>query len=88
MGLFGPPSEDIDLEQQLLKEHNPYEWLACQVTLPGLEMTIESASPWVRGLATGAFGVIGLAATSGVNQSYEHLVLNTHFRIAGYFPSL
>ena len=49
MGLFGPPSEDIDLEQQLLKEHNPYEWLACQVTLPGLEMTIEGV--WLQGLS-------------------------------------
>ena len=82
MGLFGPPDEDFDYERELLENHNPYEWVACQVTLPGLEMTIESASPWVRGLATGAFGVVGLAATSGVNQSYEHLVLNTHFRIA------
>ena len=82
MGLFGPPSEDIDLEQQLLKEHNPYEWLACQVTLPGLEMTIESASPWVRGLATGAFGVIGLAATSGVNQSYEHRLFSKLVRMS------
>ena len=57
MGLFGPPDEDFDYERELLENHNPYEWVACQVTLPGLEMTIESASPWVRGLATGAFGV-------------------------------
>lgn len=82
MGLFGPPDEDLDYEQTLLERHNPYDWVACQVTLPGLELTIESASPWARGFATGAFGLMGLAVTSGVNQSYEHLVLNTHFRIA------
>lgn len=82
MGLFGPPDEDLDYEQKLLERHNPYDWVACQVTLPGLELTIESASPWARGFATGAFGLMGLAVTSGVNQSYEHLVLNTHFRIA------
>lgn len=45
-------------------------------------MVIESASPWARGFATGAFGLAGLAATSGVNQSYERTVLITHFRIA------
>ena len=32
MGLFGPPDEDFDYEQELLENHNPYEWVACQVT--------------------------------------------------------
>lgn len=82
MGLFGDPAEDIDEENKVLENNNPYDWVKCKVELPGFEMVIESASPWARGLATGAFGLVGLAVTSGVNQSYERPVLNTHFRIA------
>ena len=82
MGLFGDPDEDFNEENKVLESNNPYDWIKCEVELPGLEMVIESASPWARGLATGAFGLVGLAATSGVNQSYERTVLITHFRIA------
>ena len=82
MGLFGPPDEDIDEENKVLESNNPYDWVKCKVELPGFEMVIESASPWARGFATGAFGLVGLAVTSGVNQSYERNVLNTYFRIA------
>ncbi|MBR4396718.1 MAG: hypothetical protein IKS93_02570 [Methanobrevibacter sp.] len=82
MGLFGDPDEDINEENKVLESNNPYEWIKCEVELPGFEMVIESASPWARGFATGAFGLAGLAATSGVNQSYERTVLITHFRIA------
>ena len=72
----------LQMLNMLRKNANPYEWIKCEVELPGFEMVIESASPWARGFAAGAFGLAGLAATSGVNQSYERTVLITHFRIA------
>ena len=63
-------------------DHNPYDWVKCEVTLPKMQLVTESASPWARGFATGAFGLMGLALTSGVNQHYEHVSFKSYFKIA------
>ena len=35
MGLFNL-DEDIDKENKILSEHNPYDWVECNVTLPAI----------------------------------------------------
>ena len=37
MGLFNL-DEDIDKENKILSEHNPYDWVECNVTLLNLLM--------------------------------------------------
>ena len=81
MGLFYL-DVDIDKENKIMCDHNPYDWVKCEVTLPKMQLVTESFSPAARGFATGAFGLMGLAVTSGVNQHYEHVTFKSYFKIA------
>ena len=82
MGLFGDPAEDIDEENKILSEHNPYDWVECNVTLPKMQLVTESANAWEKGIALGILGPVGLVLTSGVNQRYECVSYNSYIKIA------
>ena len=81
MGLFYL-DEDIDQENKILTEHNPYDWVECNVTMPQMQLVTESANAWEKGIALGILGPVGLVLTSGVNQRYENVSYNSYIKIA------
>lgn len=81
MGLFYL-DVDIDKENKILRNHNPYDWVKCDVTLPKMQLVTQSANAWEKGIALGILGPVGLVLTSGVNQHYEPVSFRSYFKIA------
>ena len=70
MGLFDifKKSEEEIIEETLTK-YNIFEGIECTVILPEKQLRTSTKSGVTKGVATFAFGVVGLAATSGFEQN-------------------
>lgn len=72
---------DEELNEEALMKYNIFEGISALVTFPDKQLKIGSHSGAARGAATLAFGLIGLAATSGVKQREEFRTIRTIFQI-------
>lgn len=72
---------DEEIKEEALLEYNIFEGIPAFVTFPDKQLKIGTHSGLAKGAATLAFGLIGLAATSGVNQKEEFRSLTTIFQI-------
>ena len=72
---------DEEIKEEALMEYNIFEGISALVTFPDKQLKIGTHSGAARGVATLAFGLIGLAAASGVKQKEEFRTLRTLFQI-------
>lgn len=63
-------------------EFNIYEGIDCVVYFPQEELVLKSHGGVTRGVATLGFGLVGLAATSGVKQKKQKIRKRTSLQIA------
>lgn len=77
MALFG---KDIS-EDEVLDKYNIFEGFNCKVVLPEKQLKTSGKSGATKGLATFAFGFVGMAATSGVSQNEENREIQTIFQV-------
>lgn len=82
MGLFNKNklSEEDEIEQ-ILADNNVFEGIECEVEFPDQQLKIGTKSGLTKGAATLAFGLVGLAATTGIKQSEEKRKIETIFQI-------
>ena len=82
MGLFDnfKKSEEEIIEETLTK-YNIFEGIECTVILPEKQLRTSTKSGVTKGVATFAFGVVGLAATSGFEQNEENREIQTIFQV-------
>lgn len=81
MGLFGNKKSEEELMEEALAECNIFEGVRCNVTFPDTQLKIANSSGVAKGAATLAFGLVGLAATSGVTQKEENRKLITNVQV-------
>lgn len=77
MALF---SKDIS-EDEVLDNYNIFEGIECTALLPEKQLKTTGKSGATKGLATFAFGFVGLAATSGMSQNEENREIQTILQI-------
>ena len=77
MALFG---KDIS-EEEVLGKYNVFEGIECTAVLPEKQLKTSGKSGATKGLATFAFGFVGLAATSGTSQNEENREIKTIFQV-------
>ena len=82
MGLFNKNklSEEDEIEQ-ILADNNVFEGIECEVEFPDQQLKIGTKSGLTKGAATLAFGLVGLAATTGIKQSEEKRKIETILQI-------
>lgn len=80
MGFFDGKT-DQDYLEEMLAEYNVFEGIKCEVIFPNKQLQIATSSGLKKGAATLAFGLVGLAATSGVKQEEKKRTLKTIFQI-------
>ncbi len=68
--------------EKIRNTHNIYEGIKCSVMFPQQELHLKSRGGLTKGVATLSFGLVGLAATSGVKQKKKNIVKNTELQIA------
>ena len=68
-------------EDKVLEKYNVFEGIECTAVLPEKQLKSMGKSGATKGLATFAFGFVGLAATSGVSQNEENREIQTIFQI-------
>lgn len=73
-------SSDIS-EEEVLEKYNVFEGIECTAVLPEKQLKTAGKSGATKGLATFAFGFVGLAATSGVSHNEENREIQTIFQI-------
>ena len=71
MGFLDNLKKEERTKEEVLAEFNIFEGIECKVTFPFTELKIGSHGGAARGAATLAFGIVGLAATSGVKHKEE-----------------
>ena len=69
------------LENDVLNEFNVFEGILCEVEFPNKQLKIGTHSGLTKGVATLTFGLIGLAATSGIKHNEEKRKFETIFQI-------
>ena len=62
---------DEEIKEEALMEYNIFEGIFVWVRFPDKQLKVGTYSGLAKGAATLAFGLIGLAATSGVKQKEE-----------------
>ena len=72
---------DDEIKEEALMEYNIFEGIFAWVTFPDKQLKVSTSSGVTRGVATLAFGLIGLAATSGIKQKEKFRELKTTFQI-------
>lgn len=72
---------DEEIKEEALMEYNIFEGIFAWVRFPDKQLKVGTYSGLAKGAATLAFGLIGLAATSGVKQKEEFRELKTTFQI-------
>ena len=86
MGLLDRFQESDEKRQaryeKVLEENNVFEGIEFKVIFPNKELKIVTHSGLTKGVATFAFGFVGLAATSSIKSEKENKILNTVFQIA------
>ena len=80
MGFFDNKSKE-DYIEEMLVYNNVFEGIRCEAIFPNKQLQIASSSGKKKGLATLAFGLVGLAATSGVKHEEKKRKLITTFQI-------
>jgi len=80
MGLFDGKTDEDYIEEMLAK-YNVFEGVKCKAIFPNKQLQIATSSGLKKGAATLAFGLVGLAATSGVKQEENKRKLKTTFQI-------
>lgn len=85
VGDIMPLLNRIDLDERtkgILEKNNVFEGIKVTAILPEKQLKSSSRkSATTRGLATLGFGIVGLAATSGVSQNEENREIDTIFQI-------
>ena len=81
MGFFDNFKMEERSEEEVLAEFNIFEGINCNVIFPFTEIKIGTRGGAARGAATLAFGIIGLAATSGVKQKKEKKEMITDVQV-------
>ena len=81
MGLFGNKKSEKEIIEDVLSKNDVYGEINCEVFFPNLQLKIATRSGFAKGAATLAFGLVGLAATSGIKQEEEQRTLTTTFQI-------
>ncbi|ALT69001.1 hypothetical protein sm9_1220 [Methanobrevibacter millerae] len=87
MGIFdrddGLSEEEREQQQikKFLEENDIFKGVECEVILPEKQLKTSGSSGTKKGVATLAFGVIGLAATSGTSQNEENRIITTLFQV-------
>ncbi|WP_298502149.1 SHOCT domain-containing protein [uncultured Methanobrevibacter sp.] len=80
MGLFDNKTKEDYLEE-MLADNNVFEGIKCEAIFPNKQLQIATSSGLKKGVATLAFGLIGLAATSGVKHEEKKRKIITTFQI-------
>ena len=80
MGLFKRKSEEEKITETLTK-YNIFEGIDCEVIFPDTQLKIVSHSGLTRGVATLAFGFVGLAATSSIKHKEEKRKIESNFQV-------
>lgn len=85
MGLFNK-SNKKELKKQAkinksLEKHNVFEGVKVKAIFPKEEVALKSSSGLTKGAATLTFGLVGLAATSGVKQKKQNKTIETIFQV-------
>ena len=85
MGLFDKIKESDEKRQgrlnRVLENNNIFEGVSFKVVFPSTELRIAANDGATKGIATLAFGLVGLAATSGIKQKETNRTLITIFQI-------
>ena len=81
MGFLDNLKKEERTKEEILAEFNIFEGIECKVTFPFTELKIGSHGGAARGAATLAFGIVGLAATSGVKHKEERKEMKTVFQV-------
>ena len=68
--------------EKVLEQNNVFEGVKFKVVFPSKELRIATRSGLTRGAATLGFGLVGLAAASGIKQEEKNRTLITDFQIA------
>lgn len=78
MGLLdGLRKSDEELKDEALTKCNIFEGVEFKVLFPDTELKIATASGLKKGAATLIFGIVGLAATSGIKQESKNRIVST-----------
>ena len=80
MGFFDNKTKE-DYIEEMLADNNVFEGIKCEAIFPNKQLQIGTSSGKKKGLATLAFGLVGLAATSGVKHEEKKRRLKTTFQI-------
>ena len=67
---------------KVLEKNNIFEGIKVNAVFPDKELKIKSHGIATKGMATLGFGLIGLAATSGVKQEEKNRSMQTIFQVA------
>jgi len=81
MGLFVEKLSEEEEKEQIIIDNNVFEGIKCDVEFPNKQLKIGTHDGFTRGFATLAFGLVGLAATSGIKQGEEKRKIITTFQI-------
>ena len=81
MALFGNKKSEEEIMEDVLSKNDVYGEINCEVFFPDLQLKIATRSGFAKGAATLAFGLVGLAATSGIKQEEEQRTMTTAFQI-------
>lgn len=68
--------------EKIRTQFNIYDGIECKVMFPQEELRLKSHGGFTKGVATLGFGLVGLAATSGVKQEKKRVVKNTELQLA------
>ena len=80
MGFFDNKTKEDHIEE-MLADYNVFEGIKCEAIFPNKQLQIATSSGKKKGLATLAFGLVGLAATSGVKHEEKKRKLMATFQI-------
>lgn len=67
--------------EKVLEQNNVFEGVKFEVVFPSKQLRIATQSGVTKGAATFAFGLVGLAATSGIKQEEKNRTLITDFQV-------
>ena len=81
MGLFVKKFSEEEEKEQIIIDNNVFEGIKCEVEFPNKQLKIGTHDGFTKGFATLAFGLVGLAATSGIKQGEEKRKITTTFQI-------
>lgn len=80
MGFFDGKTKKDHIEEMII-ENNVFEGIKCEAIFPNKQLQIGTSSGLKKGAATLAFGLVGLAATSGIKHEEKKRKLTTIFQI-------